>query len=147
MTERFSEEYIKFVTNSKPIQAYWRKRGPKMGDWFVYYQKPSGESFVSCLGGSYLEEGWKQREYHCWVPSLSDLLDILESSLRERCGYAITFNEHESDTGQNVYRCYEITPLEWLEAIDDMPHRDKELAAARLLERVRAGKEERNVDM
>ena len=33
---RFSPEYIDFVTKNEPIQARWRKRGVRLGDWYVY---------------------------------------------------------------------------------------------------------------
>lgn len=33
---KFSPEYIAFVTNSKLIQALWRKRGVRVGDIFIF---------------------------------------------------------------------------------------------------------------
>jgi len=155
MSERFSPEYIDFVTESEPIQAAWQKRGVRVGDW-VYGTKHNNIGLLSyhlvqrtdltmtpalavdLHDGEYYVYGTAKTSRGTpvdrimqdwrWLPTLSDLLETLESlGNRWEIRMAISgywIGDHKTQKCETA--------------------ETKELAAARLLERVLTGKEERD---
>jgi len=92
MMPSFSHKYIQLVTNSKLIQALWRKRGPRVGDWFlnaddaietvvdfsmqpdgswiIFYTYKHDPQFVPSIWSCFAAEV-------TWLPSTDDLLEQL----------------------------------------------------------------------
>jgi len=159
MPERFTPEYIDFITESKPIQAHWQKRGVQEWD-YIYnsYQGLHGPGVGVVIGFfeyasirqpviRYLDKRTRTTQlddYIFWLPTLSDLLDMLEQA-----GWS--WNAHHIPGDESVpTRGYALEAMRitdfWASDYDAQEHSDtessRELAAARLLERVLAGKEE-----
>jgi len=139
MTQRFSEEYIKFVTQSEAIQAAWQKRGVRVGDWVwvkTSLLKVEGLGWIETVYGKGTGTSvWMLPDKRSvmapildllWLPALSDSLDGLEAEGYEPC----LSSELNEDTEEMEYRVY--CAFRAGEEIDT----DRELAAARLLGRV-----------
>lgn len=89
---RFSPEYIKFIFSDEAsvLQEQWK---PRLGDWVLWGQHlglvtfvPSG-TFVPVTGTKYLRVKFpnqratsKKSEDLSWLPTLSDLLDMIEEA-------------------------------------------------------------------
>jgi len=154
MTERFSPEYIKFVTESEAIQALWRKRDVRPGD---YISLPTTGSIW--LITRLVADGWKamcviadiageehllladKRVYVRWLPTLSDLLDMLEEAGWSWNAHHIPGDEGVPTWGYTVgaIRITDFWASDWDAVENSEVESDKELAAARLLARVLEG--------
>ena len=155
MTERFSPEYIDFVTKCEPIQALWRKRGVWVGDWIwravvyedvrmiVKIEKPNIQDIAAYLdnGRRLYRRHLKKPELIAWLPTLSDLLDLIIQANKE-CDERADLTELAYVYDDNSWGV-----ADWCDGVvirDGGWNDDSELAAARLLERVLAGKEDQN---
>jgi len=82
MTERFSKEYIEFVTKSERIQKLWK---PRVGDWCL----SKGDVLCLITGTttheteivlvSHMGFGGRASGYS-WLPTLDDLVELLVAS-------------------------------------------------------------------
>jgi len=143
MTERFRQEYIDFVTKSEPIQAAWQKRGLRLGDWIyravyedlrmiVKIEKPNVHDIAAYLdnGKRLYRRHVKKPELIAWLPTLSDLLDMLVDQYRRTvcsdmliCGEGATLGKLRDKIFNDYHK-------------GSYNGGDLELAAARPLERV-----------
>ena len=93
MTERFSPEYIKFILEASVLQGQWKE--PAGGDWCVIdvgYQALVIEKWYEngrlVLGtvedwGDHKRNDSQYADEVVWLPTLSDLLDMIIQGVRE----------------------------------------------------------------
>lgn len=139
---RFSQQYIDFVSRPE-FQALldWQ---PKVGDWFL-----SLDSGCPRVVGNQNEVQWlpstNLAEWTRWLPTLSDLLSMLEEAGWSWNAHHIPGDEGTPTRGYTLgaIRITDFWASDYDAYEDSRVEKDKELAAARLFERV-VGKEERD---
>jgi len=150
MRKRFSPEYIDLI---KSPEFAWLQEDHEWEPWDSFALIPQGDMGVvvkiihwgvppKILLKTWFFEMDTVGKVHptdaLWLPTLGQLVRMIEERLRERCGYMLTYNEFDEDEGHRRYRYYEVTPLEWMEPYPDQePESDARIAAARLLAAVR----------
>lgn len=76
MNDRFTKEYIEFVTKCEAIQKLWREtRGVFAGDWF--YDPEEAEVHIVDEMGEYMVIIALGADYY-WLPTLNDLMEELD---------------------------------------------------------------------
>ena len=137
MPDQFSLEYIAYILSDEAEGLQDAMGWAKKGGWVSINGKPELVTEVDDYAATYKAKGiWRGQGELPKLPVLHDLLQIIEGALRPHCGYMFSFNEYEGDEGQRNYRCYEVTPLEYMEPLGNEPHDDLMLAAAKLAVRV-----------
>ena len=142
MTERFSPEYIAFILSdeAKVLQGQWKE--PVIGDWALVFPKSTlggVTGLVVRMGvgqwrhttlrfGDGCEGDFNHRVQLCWLPTLTDSLDMIEEA-----GYWwSTGLDYDGDDKWYTISAGSIEDEGYIEN----DHKDRMLAAAKLAVRV-----------